>query len=307
MANTKVVKVKKDEVVKAITDKTIADKVYNKIIGLENQGGLNLPQNYSTGNALKSAWLTFQDRPDLMKCTEISKANALLDMVIQGLSPAKGQCYFIPFGNKVKMQRSYLGSISAAKRIAGVKDIHAQAIYEGDELDYVIKDGIIEIGEQRQQFTNINSGKVIGAYAVVHLTDGRKIGTIMTMKQIEAAWAMGATKGKSPAHTKFADQMAIKTVINRAVKHFLNTSDDSDIVVESINKTRDISELQDTEMEEIIDKQVEEEAGTKEIDIEPKEIKEPKPETPKGEPEDKQEGEPSVFDRYKDTTKSPEF
>jgi recombination protein RecT len=37
----------------------------------------------------------------------------------------------------------------------------------------------------------------------------------------------GATKGGSPAHKNFPDQMAIKTVISRACKTFISSSDDS--------------------------------------------------------------------------------
>ena len=50
------------------------------------------------------------------------------------------------------------------------------------------------------------------------------------MEQIRAAWSMGAAKGNSPAHRNFPDQQAIKTVKSRAVKSFVNTADDSDIV-----------------------------------------------------------------------------
>lgn len=55
----------------------------------------------------------------------------------------------------------------------------------------------------------------------------------MTMDQIKSAWSMGAAKGNSPAHRNFPDQQAIKTVKSRAVKSFVNTADDSEMVGDS--------------------------------------------------------------------------
>ena len=62
------------------------------------------------------------------------------------------------------------------------------------------------------------------------------------MEQIKNAWNMGAAKGKSGAHQNFGEEMAKKTVINRACKRFVNTSDDSDILIESINRTNEYRE-----------------------------------------------------------------
>jgi recombination protein RecT len=75
----------------------------------------------------------------------------------------------------------------------------------------------------------MGSNKVKGAYAIVELADGLRAVEIMSMAQIQAAWNQGSTKGTSPAHKNFPDQMAMKTVINRALKLLINSSDDSDL------------------------------------------------------------------------------
>jgi recombination protein RecT len=49
----------------------------------------------------------------------------------------------------------------------------------------------------------------------------------------------GGSKRASGAHNNFADQMCKKTVINRACKNFVCTSDDSDILIESMNRTNE--------------------------------------------------------------------
>ena len=82
--------------------KDVVDSVLAKINTFEESGELKLPANYSAPNALKSAWLILQDavdknnQPVLVSCTRESIANSLLSMVVQGLSPVKNQCYFIP-------------------------------------------------------------------------------------------------------------------------------------------------------------------------------------------------------------------
>ena len=64
------------------------------------------------------------------------------------------------------------------------------------------------------------------------MADGRVDYTVMTQKQIQTSW------GQSRQHNvqqKFGDEMAKRTVINRAAKMYINTSDDSDLLTGSIN------------------------------------------------------------------------
>jgi recombination protein RecT len=173
-------------------------------------------------------------------CTKESTANALLDMAVQGLSPAKKQCYFVIYGNKLQLMRSYFGSVAVAKRLGGVQDVFAHIIYKNDKFKHKINldTGVIEILEHDQNFENIGT-EIRGAYAVVVMQDGRKYVEIMNINQIQSAWGQGTMKGNSPAHQRFGDQMAKKTVINRAIKMFVNTSDDSDLLIESYNRTLD--------------------------------------------------------------------
>ena len=68
----------------------------------------------------------------------------------------------------------------------------------------------------------------------------------MNMEQIRNAWNQGTMKGNSPAHKNFPDQMAIKTVINRVCKKYVNAADDSDKIADLISKT---AEEVDNELE----------------------------------------------------------
>lgn len=237
---------------KAVTvqEKNITEKTLERIKTLEKSGDLTFPQNYNYGNAIKSAYLILSEtkdksgKPVLQTCSQASIANALLDMTIQGLSPAKKQCYFIPYGNQLQLSKSYLGNIAATKRLKGVKNVYANCIYEKDEFSYTIdlETGLKKITKHEQSFENIDLNKIKGAYAVVVMEDGNNYVEVMNINQIKNAWNQGAAKGNSGAHKNFTDEMAKKTVINRACKNFVNTSDDSDILIESINRTNEYRE-----------------------------------------------------------------
>lgn len=227
---------KKDEKTSIQKFENISEQVLSRIEQFQKDGSMILPKNYSVENHMKSAWLALQEVEDkehhkaLQICTKESIANSLLDMVLQGLSVSKKQGYFIVYGNKLIFQRSYFGTIALAKRAGGiVSEPVANVIYEGDDFMYEIdpKTAKVTIVKHSQKLENIDNSKIKGAYALVTLADGTTQVTIMSMQQIRAAWGQGATKGNSPAHKNFAEEMAKKTVIGRACKAIINSSDDA--------------------------------------------------------------------------------
>ncbi len=225
--------------IKKFTEDTVGS-VLTKVDQFTTEGGLKLPESYSAENALRSAFLILQEtvdmnkRPALEVCSKESIANALLDTVLQGLSPSKKQCYYIVYGNKLVMQRSYMGTMAVGKRVANIKDIVAIAIYEGDVFEYGFdfKTGRKNITKHEQKFENINPQKVKGAYAIAIFNDETTDAEVMNMIQIRSAWAMGKAKGTSPAHINFPDEMAKKTVVSRLLKTKIGSSDDSDLFEE---------------------------------------------------------------------------
>lgn len=248
-------------------EKNISDSVLNKISEMTNSQQLALPENYSAANAIKSAWLMIQEDAKALACTKESIANTFLDMVIQGLTPAKKQCYFVPYSNKLTLQRSYMGTVAVTKRIEGVVDVRAEVIYDGDEFEYEIdvENQVKKVTKHKQSFGNIDISKIKGAYAVVIRDDGQPNTTeIMTKEQIKTAWGQGAMKGNSPAHKNFTEEMSKKTVINRTCKLFFNTSNDSDLLIDAINRT---TEAEYTEVDEIAEteQEIEENANQDEV------------------------------------------
>lgn len=218
--------------------------------------GLAFPENYSVSNALNSAYLMLQDMTvkrkvgnDLIEkkvldvCTKQSIASSLMDMTVQALNPMKKQCYFVTFGDKLTLMRSYQGTMAVARRV-GATDIRAEVIYEGDTFKYHIENGYKVIDEHIQDFKNIDNEKIAGAYAIVDHPNFTPYVEIMNIAQIKKAWAKGKAdlSKANDVHNEFADQMAKKTVINRACKNFINSSDDA-YLMETFDRTPNNEEV----------------------------------------------------------------
>ena len=223
----------------------IVSYVSTSIDDMKRDSGLALPANYSAGNALNSALLILTDRtkgPSLFdkmtqgKITKTSVVQALQDMVIQGLSPAKNQGYFIQYGPQLAWQPSYFGSVTVVKRQSEVSGTpFANVVHKGDEFEIdTNEDGRIVVTKFKPDFTNQDK-EIIAAYAVINFKDGHKEYTVMTKKEINQAWSHRSNHGK--VQQEFPQEMAKRTVLQRAAKFIINTSDDNDLMIESVNRT----------------------------------------------------------------------
>lgn len=192
--------------------------------------GLTFPENYNYTNELMSAMLILQDtvdmnkKPVLQSCSRASIENALINMVTDGLSMRKKQCYPVAYAGKLSCQPSVYGATCVARRY-GLLDIEAEVIYEGDTFNYTIVNGKKTITEHIQEIGNIDNDKIKGAYAIAFMKDGTSKVEIMTIEQIKTAWkqGFGYKENGNGVHQKFTDQMAKKTVKNRLLKSINNT------------------------------------------------------------------------------------
>lgn len=210
----------------------LVDQVLVKVNQFVEAGDLVLPPDYNPGNALRSAWLKLQDmqvsgKPVLEVCTQASIANALLSVVTQGMNVTKNQIYFIPYGDKLQAQRSYFGDMLVAKRDAGVKNIHAEVLYEGDmesfKYEVNLETGRRKITSYQPSLKNIDSNKITGAFAVIIFNDNSSDVVIMTIDEIRRSWKKSKSTG---VQQEFPGEMAKRTVIRRALKMLINISAD---------------------------------------------------------------------------------
>lgn len=192
--------------------------------------GLTFPADYNYQNELMGAYLILKEtidsnkKPVLTSCSQVSIANTLMDMVTLGVSMQKKQCYPVAYGGKLQCQISVYGNTCIARRY-GMKSIDAMCIYEGDEFTYHIENARIVIDNHKQDFMNIDTAKIVGAYAIVTMEDGEQYVELMNMNMIKNAWkqGFGYKENGSGTHQKFTDQMAMKTVKNRALKYIIRT------------------------------------------------------------------------------------
>ena len=218
-----------------LTQKQVTSNVATRIEAMKGEGLLIAP-NYSVSNALSSAYYELKNSSSgnlLQQCTQDSVYNALLEMVTQGLSPAKKQCYFIKYGSDVRLRMSYFGTIKVTKDLQEVKDVTANVVYEGDTLEVAVENGRKKLVKHETDWRNADN-PIIAAYCIITRTDGEEFLEVMTKKQIDKSWSKTKTKN---VQIDFPDQMAMRTVINRAAKMFINTSNDSDLFAGAINST----------------------------------------------------------------------
>lgn len=218
----------KNEGLAVIADGLIRS-VGDRVDELVRTSGLTLPAGYSAGNALQAARLILLEstdkdgQPVLRACSRESIALALLQTVIQGLDPALQQVYFIAFGGRLHALRSYYGDLALLERAYPGARVRAQVVYEGDEFSYHYESGRLIVDRHLQSIAAIDPSRIAAAYAVVELPPpGSSLeAELMTIAQIRTAWAQRRGKEASPAHERFPEEMARKTVIQRALKRLI--------------------------------------------------------------------------------------
>lgn len=236
----------------AAVKRDVVDVVEDRIKEFQMNGEINFPANYSPQNALKAAWLQLQSitnkdkKPVLEVCTKESIANCLLDMVVQGLNPVKKQCYFIAYGTQLTLQRSYFGTMAVTKSVRpDIEDIVADVVYQDDVFEFEKRYGKYIITKHQQKLENIDNKKIVCAYATVLYKNGSEESLLMTMQQLKQAWKQSRTnpvddRGNLKAgstHANFTEEMAKKTVINRLCKRIMNTTDDSNLVIQAFQNS----------------------------------------------------------------------
>lgn len=204
------------------------------------------PANYSLENAMKSAYLILQEtvdrnkKPALEVCSPDSIHNALLQMAVQGLNPAKNQCYFVVYGQQLQCIRSYMGAQMTAKLVnLNIKDIVAQVVHADDQIEHAIINGKIMIKDHKPASLFGSKADITGAYALaIDHNDKVIICEAMGMDDIKQSWkqskmsvvAESGAINQGSTHGKFTEEMAKRTVINRLCKHIINTSDDAALI-----------------------------------------------------------------------------
>lgn len=252
----------------------IVTKVAKKVQAMVEDNQINIPGNYSVVNAVQAAYfklteVDFKKKTALIDTATIeSVAFALQDMAIQALSVAKNQGYFIVYGDKMQFVRSYHGTQAVLKRLTGVKDVWANVIWKGENLEVEYNErGQLSFKAHKVDWKAATGKKedIEGAYCIIEREDGVQFLTVMTMAEIKTSWSQSSM---SSVQDKYPQEMAKRTVINRASKAFINTSDDSDLFIGAINRTTE-NEFENERKEINPEAEIKKNANTEDLDIKP--------------------------------------
>lgn len=209
-------------------DLFICDNVVSKIMHKSQIGEIVLPEKYNVINEVQLAIHDMMNNDILNSCTPDSIEGALLEYAIQGLSISQRQAWFVGFGSKATMLRSYFGDVAVCKRTNLIKDCKANVIYDGDEIEVDYNDKQeLEVVKHKTKFGN-QDNEILGAYAYTENLDGTRTYCVMTMKEIRNNWALSKGKNKQTGEVKFQQQFpqeaCKRTVIRRLIKMIFNTS-----------------------------------------------------------------------------------
>lgn len=272
-------------------------RVAEKVQTMVENNQINIPENYSIVNAVQAAYfklteVDFKKKTSLIdSATRESVAFSLQDMAIQALSVAKNQGYFIVYGDKMQFIRSYHGTQAVIKRMQGVKDIWANVIWKGEEFEVAYNErGQLAFKSHQVNWKSATGNKddIEGAYCIIERDDGVQFLTVMTIAEIQTSWSQSSM---AAVQNKYPQEMAKRTVINRAAKAFINTSDDSDLFIGAVNRTTE-NEFENERREINPEYEIKQNANTESLDVKPDIIESPKGEKTKTETKQEKEPEP---------------
>lgn len=200
-------------------------------------GEFHVPEGYDVKGEVTSAMMKLMNTKVKRKddkgnygevdlLSVISKDSVVMfmkDMVSQGLSFSRNQCYAVPYGSELKLQRSYFGTIAALSAMFPLYEVSANVIFKGDTYDYLTDalHGYNFIDNHKSSIENRDKG-IVAAYGYIYdrTTNTRVYGCVMTKAEIDVSWSHAKTKN---VQEEFPQEMAKRTLINRMCKLFINS------------------------------------------------------------------------------------
>ncbi len=186
----------------------------------------------STELELQFIQLKINESPQLLRAVKAnpeSLYNSILQAAESGLSlnPQWQEGYFVPYNMKVDGKEvptvtfspMYRGKKKLLISKGIVKNILTELVYEGEEWDEKINNGVREIHHIPNSFKRADHTKIIGGYAIIILNNDEKQYVVKGRDYFERCLAASKRKmnGKtSPAWRDWYDQMCKKCLINAA-------------------------------------------------------------------------------------------
>lgn len=176
-----------------------------------------------------------------------ASANSLIAAVIQsaqqGLDPALGECYFVPFVNKgvkeVQYIIGYKGMVELMNRSKKAALLSTECVYEHDHFKYAL--GLNPILEHVPY--EGPRGEFKGVYAIAaNLVANEKVFVYLSKEDVDKVRASSkAGKSEYSPWAKWYDEMAKKTAIRRLCKLLPLSVEEQRIIASDETTKRDIA------------------------------------------------------------------
>lgn len=186
----------------------------------------------STELELQFIQLKINESPQLLRAVKANPAslyNSILQAAESGLSlnPQWQEGYFVPYNMKVDGKEvptvtfspMYRGKKKLLISKGIVKNILTELVYEGEQFDESIVNGVRQITHNPNSFKRADHSKIMGGYAIIILNNGELQYVVKGRDYFERCFASSKRKmnGKtSPAWRDWYDQMCHKCLINAA-------------------------------------------------------------------------------------------
>ena len=224
-----------------------------------------LPRDFNKARFVQNTLSLLNDNPDLAKYGQAQIVGGLLKGAYLGLDFYAHECYLIPYGKSLNYQTDYRGEKKLVKKysIRPIKDITAEIVREGDDFSVGIKDNVRVVNFTPKPF---NTGKIVGAFALVEYVDGGIGIDTMSVAELENT-RKHSKASNSPAWRDFTSEMYRKTVLRRLCKHI-----EIDFENPTQRSTYEDEVAIETDSAELAKREISEQANTEELVIEGEDV-----------------------------------
>lgn len=224
-----------------------------------------LPRDFNKARFVQNTLSLLNDNPDLAKYGQAQIVGGLLKGAYLGLDFYAHECYLIPYGKSLNYQTDYRGEKKLVKKysIRPIKDITAEIVREGDNFSVGIKDNVRVVNFTPKPF---NTGKIVGAFALVEYADGGIGVDTMSVAELENT-RRHSKASNSPAWRDFTSEMYRKTVLRRLCKHI-----EIDFENPTQRSTYEDEVAIETDSAELAKKEIDENANSEDLIIEGEDV-----------------------------------
>jgi recombination protein RecT len=192
--------------------------------GLEMMAGelkTALPSNITAEKFISTAITgirTSKDPKKLIDADRRSLYNAVQTAAAYGLILDGREAALVPFGDKVQFMPMVQGLVKMARNSGAISTIIAEVVYGKDNFSYRI--GVDESPIHEPDWFADDRGEPVGVWALVTLTDGSKIHSIMPKRRVLEIASASANKGQyDPKTGKHFSEWWKKTAIKNVLKY----------------------------------------------------------------------------------------